>query len=228
MTPLLRELVAMPSLGYCSTRKTSCHRAETARAMAHPTTPPPIIRMLACSIGPFYPWKLSVRIDFIEKRFAFGQPRLRSVVHRINRVSLFLVMIAPQRSGPGHPIFIQRIKENMKRGKFFLVVVVIACDTPERFEARLLGRFSPPHHFDNSVPAGNLDVLFAFSSRPRCAHLIIHAAPRSNNRRIAHPPRDFPRQTGSCGGGGDVTFFIHRHARNRARRRMRDHALGIS
>src|SRR5580700_8913038 len=114
-TPLLRELVAMPSLGYCSTRKTSCQRAETARAMAHPTTPPPIIKMLAWSMDLFYAPTLSVRIDFVEKRFAFGKSRLRSVVHRINRVPLFLVMIAPQRSRTGHPVFIQRIKENVKR-----------------------------------------------------------------------------------------------------------------
>src|SRR5882672_4627302 len=51
LTPLLRVLVAMPSLGYCSTRKTSCQRCETAWAMAQPTTPPPIIKMLAWSTG---------------------------------------------------------------------------------------------------------------------------------------------------------------------------------
>src|SRR5258708_25652579 len=53
-TPLLRVLVAMPSFGNCSTRKTSCQRPETARAMAQPTTPPPIIRMLAWSMHSEY------------------------------------------------------------------------------------------------------------------------------------------------------------------------------
>src|ERR1700687_1596346 len=51
MTPLLRVLVAMPSLGFCSTRKTSWERWETAWAMAQPITPPPMIRMLAWSMG---------------------------------------------------------------------------------------------------------------------------------------------------------------------------------
>jgi hypothetical protein len=69
-----------------------------------------------------------MRIDFVEKRFALGKPRQRSVVHRIDRVLSFLVMVSPQRSRPVHPILIQCIKENMKRRKFLLVVVVIARD----------------------------------------------------------------------------------------------------
>src|SRR5271168_44544 len=106
-TPLLRELVAIPSLGFCSTRKTSCQRADTARAIAQPTTPPPIIRMFAWSINLFYPRGLSMRIDFIEKRFALGQPCLRPVVHRIDRVLLRLIMIAPERRRAVHSVFIQ-------------------------------------------------------------------------------------------------------------------------
>src|SRR5580692_175587 len=105
-TPLLRELVAMPSLGFCSTRKTSCQRAETARAMAQPTTPPPIIRILAWSMNLFYPRTSSVRIDFIEERFALRQPRFGSIVHRINRVLRLLVVITPERSRAVHAILI--------------------------------------------------------------------------------------------------------------------------
>src|ERR1700720_2635435 len=135
MTPLLRELVAMASLGFCSTRKTSCHRAETARAIAHPTTPPPIIKMFAWSITPFYPRALSLRIDFVEEWFAFGKPCLRPVVYCIHRVLLRLVMIAPQRRRSVHPIFIQRIKENVKSRLFLLVVVVIVSDARQRLQA---------------------------------------------------------------------------------------------
>src|SRR6266436_1441794 len=139
MTPLFRELVAIPSLGFCSTRKTSCHRAETARAIAHPTTPPPIIKMFAWSMSPFYPWTLSMRIDFVEEWFAFGKPCLRPVVNRIHRVLLRLVMIAPQRRRSVHPVFIQRIKENMKSREFLLIVVVIPRDPRQRFETSLFG-----------------------------------------------------------------------------------------
>src|SRR5208282_3573685 len=114
-TPLLRELVAIPSLGFCSTRKTSPHRAETARAIAQPTTPPPIIRMFAWSMNLFYSLALSIRIDFVEERFALGKSRLRPVVNRVNRVPLFRVMVAPQRSRAVHAVLIQRIKENLKR-----------------------------------------------------------------------------------------------------------------
>jgi hypothetical protein len=40
----------MPSFGICSRRKTSVHFAEAARAIAQPTTPPPMITMLARSM----------------------------------------------------------------------------------------------------------------------------------------------------------------------------------
>src|SRR5229473_515491 len=57
-TPLLRVLVAMPSFGNCSTRKTSCQRFDMALAMAQPITPPPMIRMLAWSMNSEYrKWK---------------------------------------------------------------------------------------------------------------------------------------------------------------------------
>src|SRR5882762_4906531 len=53
-TPLLRVLVAIPSLGNFSTRNTSCQRFDTALAMAHPMTPPPTIKMLAWSMKSEY------------------------------------------------------------------------------------------------------------------------------------------------------------------------------
>src|SRR6266403_989520 len=161
-TPLLRVLVAMPSFGNCSTRKTSCHFFETASAIAHPITPPPMIRIFAWSINPFFPCALSVSIDFIEKRFAFNEPRLRAVMHRVHRVLLFLVVIAPKRCRTVHAVLVQRVEENVKRRELLLVAVVIAGDARQRFKARLLGRFPAPHHFNNRVPAGNLDVFLAF------------------------------------------------------------------
>lgn len=47
--PLLRELAAMPIFGRLSKTKTSLQRDESARAIAHPTTPPPMITTFACS-----------------------------------------------------------------------------------------------------------------------------------------------------------------------------------
>src|SRR5690348_548471 len=128
MTPLFRELVAIPSFGFCSTRKTSCQRAETALAIAQPTTPPPMIRILAWSMNLFYPGPLPVDIDFIEERFAFGKPRFRPVVHRVYGMLLFFIMVSPERCRSVRSILIQRIKENMERREFFLVVVVIVRD----------------------------------------------------------------------------------------------------
>jgi hypothetical protein len=40
----------MPTFGSASSRKTSSHLAASARAMAQPITPPPMITMLACSM----------------------------------------------------------------------------------------------------------------------------------------------------------------------------------
>src|ERR1700688_1040615 len=51
ITPLLRVLAPMPSLGVCSTRNTSLQRCETTRATAQPTTPPPMMTMLARSMA---------------------------------------------------------------------------------------------------------------------------------------------------------------------------------
>src|SRR5579864_1350911 len=217
----------MPSLGFCSTRKTSCHRVETARAIAHPTTPPPIITMLAWSINRSYPRKLAMRIDFVEEWFAFRKPRLRPIMHRIHRVPLFLVMIAPQRRSAVHPILIQRIEENVKRRQLLLVVVVIARNTRKRLEASLLRRFPAPHHLNNRVPAGNFDVFFAFARRARRAHLIVHTASRPNNRRITHASWNFPSQPRRRSRRRNISSLIHRHAWDRSCRRMRNYALRI-
>src|SRR5579859_5180248 len=140
ITPLLRELVAIPSFGFCSTRKTSCQRAETARAMAQPTTPPPIIKMLAWSIRPFYPRALSMHIDFIEECLAFRKPGLCSVVNCVDRMLFFFIMISPERCRAVRAVLIQRIKENVERRELFLVVVVIMSHARQRLKARLFGR----------------------------------------------------------------------------------------
>src|SRR5579859_3067203 len=208
MTPLFRELVAIPSFGFCSTRKTSCQRAETARAMAQPTTPPPMIRIFAWSINPFYPEPLSVDIDFIEERFAFDKPRFRPVVHRVNGVLLFFIMISPERRRAVRAILIQGIEENVKRRELFLVVVVIVRDACQRLQACFLRRFPAPHHFHDGVPARNFDILFAFARRARRPHFVIHEAARPDNWRIAHAPWYFPCQP-CCGRRrGDVPFLI--------------------
>src|SRR6266851_1734883 len=181
-TPLLRVLVAIPSLGNCSTRKTSCQRLETALAMAQPITPPPIIRMLAWSINPFYSCALFMDINFIEKRFAFDEARLRAIVNRIHRVLFFLVMIAPERGRAVDTVFVQRVEKNVKGREFSLVVFVVARDARHRFEARVCRRFALAHHFDDGMATGNLDVFLALARRTRRAHFIVHAATCANDR----------------------------------------------
>src|ERR1700733_9471285 len=57
MTPLLRVLAPIPTRGIASSTNTSSHRAESARAIAHPTTPPPMMTAFALSILQLS-WKL--------------------------------------------------------------------------------------------------------------------------------------------------------------------------
>src|SRR5437899_1558331 len=201
-TPLLRVLVAIPSFGNRSTRKTSCQRSETARAIAHPITPPPIIRMLAWSMNSGYrkmvrleirtleasrfclqrPQKLLIAADGIKERIAGHQPRLRPVVHRIRSLLVRLISIPPQRGRSMQAILVDGIEINMKRRELLLVVLVVARNACHRFEASVGRRFPLPHHFNNGMPAGNLDVFLALARRARRAHFIVHAAARANNR----------------------------------------------
>src|SRR4029077_10566189 len=113
ITPLLRVLVAMPSLGFCSTRNTSSHRCETACAIAQPITPPPMIKMLARSIKEsrrprvflyFCYLVASLRhyfaflraSDLIEKRFALHQLRFTPIMRGVLRPLPRFVAVAPQ------------------------------------------------------------------------------------------------------------------------------------
>src|SRR6267378_5316227 len=70
-TPLLRVLVAIPSLGNFSTRNTSCQRFDTALAMAHPMTPPPIIKMLAWSMKSEYRKYKEEKRKLLAQKFGF-------------------------------------------------------------------------------------------------------------------------------------------------------------
>src|SRR6267143_10286 len=285
-TPLLRVLVAMPSFGNCSTRKTSCQRFDTALAMAHPMTPPPIIKMLAWSMNSEYrkykeekrkllaqkfgfsiilvvyssvvsrkyleitsavcflsvtsvlsvnsvlsicptPSRLLVPTNCVKERRARHQPRLASVVHRVRSLFACFISIAPQRSRPVHPVLVDRVEVNVKRPELPLVVLVVARDAAHGFQAGVRRRLALAHHFDDGVPARNLDVLLALAGRACRPHFIVHAAARPNDRRVPHAPRNFPRQSGSRRRGGNVSVRIDGHARNRARRRMRDDAFRV-
>src|ERR1700738_387956 len=98
MTPLLRVLVAMPSLGNCSTRKTSCHSRESASAIAQPRRPPPMMRMLVWSMGTDCSLKSLgfLAADFVEEGFAGHQASLGAVVNCIGSILRSFVAVAPQ------------------------------------------------------------------------------------------------------------------------------------
>ena len=82
---------------------------------------------------------------------------------RIRRLFARLIAIPPQGSCAMHAILIDRVKINVKCREFFLVVLVVARNPRHRFQARIGWRFSLPHHFNNRMPAGNLDVFLALA-----------------------------------------------------------------
>src|SRR4029077_12666500 len=146
ITPLFRVLVAMPSLGFCSTRNTSSHRCETACAIAQPITPPPTIKMLARSIFPasfvsFSTFVTSLLHYFaflrtsklIEKRLALHQLRFTPIMHGVLRPLPHFVSIAPQRGAAVHSILVQRVKVDVKGPQFLLVVLVVVRHARHRF-----------------------------------------------------------------------------------------------
>src|SRR5229473_4151798 len=233
ITPLFRVLVAMPSFGFCSTRNTSSHRCETACAIAQPITPPPIIRMFAWSIKKrlflyFITSLLLFRApNLIEIRLALHKLRLAAIMHRILRALARFISVAPQRSASVNAILVERVEIDVKCSQFLLVVFVVARDSRQRLQARVGRRFPLPHHLDDGVPARNLDIFLALAGRARRAHLIVRATPGTNNRRVSHAPWNFPRQTGSRGGRGNVSLFVDRHARNRARGGIGNHPLRV-
>src|SRR3970040_2172951 len=100
-TPLLRVLVAMPSLGICSRRKTSSECAASSQASAQPTTPPPMMTTFARSMGFRCP---SVRIAGMRRRENSGGascvPQRKEVLRPLPRLSeplqeLLQVRVAP-------------------------------------------------------------------------------------------------------------------------------------
>src|SRR5713226_8456986 len=154
----------MPSFGYCSTRKMSCHLFETALAIAQPITPPPMIRMLAWSMKSEYrklreensrslarrigrlkllrPYfqqlpQLLIAAHRVKKGITPNQPRLRPIVNGIGSLFVRFIAIAPERSRAVHTVFVDGIKIDMKSSQLFLVVFVIVRDAAHGFQARV-------------------------------------------------------------------------------------------
>src|SRR3990170_1134018 len=100
-TPLLRVLVAMPSLGICSRRKTSSECAASSQASAQPTTPPPMMTTFARSMGFRCPSVKDSR-DAPEgkPRRGSGVPQRQEVLRALHRLletlqELLQVRVAP-------------------------------------------------------------------------------------------------------------------------------------
>src|SRR5216684_6813168 len=97
-------------------------------------------------------------------------------MHGVSSLFVCFIAIAPERSRAVCPILVDGVEIEMKGSEFLLVILVVARHSSHRFEARVGRRFALAHHFDNGVPAGNLDVFLALASRTRRAHFIVHAA----------------------------------------------------
>src|SRR6266849_9375865 len=103
-------------------------------------------------------------------------------MHGIRSLFAWFVAIAPERCSAVHAVLVEGVEIYVKRPEFFLVVLVVAGDAAQRFEAGVRGRFALAHHFDDGMAAGNLDVFLALARRTRGAHFIVHEAARANDR----------------------------------------------
>src|SRR5690242_15740894 len=177
------------------------------------------------NIGLIHLFILLVAANFVEERLARNQARFRPVVHRVGSLFVGFVAVAPERNSAVHSVLVDGVEIKMEGAELFLVVLVVAGDARHRFKARIGGRFSLTHHFNDRVAAADLDVFLALSRGTRRADFVVHIAARADDWRIAYAPGYFPREPRSRGGCRNVSFGVHGHARNCAGGRVRDDAF---
>src|ERR1700693_5636595 len=81
-------------------------------------------RYLVTSLSHYFA-SLSSASNLIEIRLALHQFPFTPIMHRVLRPLARFVSIAPQRSAPVHSILVQRVKVDVKRPQFLLVVLVV-------------------------------------------------------------------------------------------------------
>src|SRR5207247_10116523 len=77
------------------------------------------------------------------------------------------------------------------------------------------------------MPTANLDVFLTLAGGTRSAHFIGNVAARADDGRVTYAAGNFPGESRGRSGCRDVAFGVDGHARNRARWRMGDDALGV-
>src|SRR5215831_15532605 len=149
---------------------------------------------------------LLVTARFVEEGLARDQARFPTVMDGIGSLFAGFIAVAPQRGGPVNAVFVDGVKIEMESVELLLVVFIVVGDTPEGFQACVRRGFPLAHHFDNAVPAANLDVFFALASGTRRAHFIVDVAARTDDWRITDASGNFPGQPGSRGSRRNVAF----------------------
>ena|SRR5215510_6805781 len=71
---------------------------------------------------------LLVAAGFVEEWLAGSEAGFGAVVDRVGSL-LFLVAVAPERSGAMRAVFVERIEIDVEGAEFFLVVFVVVCNT---------------------------------------------------------------------------------------------------
>src|SRR5437899_10252256 len=77
------------------------------------------------------------------------------------------------------------------------------------------------------MPTANFDVFLTLAGGTRSAHFIVNVAARADDGRVTYAAGNFPGESRGRSGCRDVAFGVDGHARNRARWRMGDDALGV-
>ncbi len=116
-----------------------------------------------------------------------------------DRVRLFLGIPLPQRDAGVGAIFAEDIVGHVDELEFAHIIVVIAHDALERVHASFERRHAAAHVFDDSVGAGDFDVLLAAARRARRAYILIGVASGADDGRITATAGEFE---GEAAGGG--------------------------
>ncbi len=106
---------------------------------------------------------------------------------------------APESGATFYAAFIQHIKLNRKFSQARFVVVEVVRDSLHCFQARIRGRHSFAHHFNNCVRPADTNIFFAAPGGACCTYFVIHIISSADDGRIAHAAWNFPGHSGCCG-----------------------------
>src|SRR6516162_7514419 len=156
---------------------------------------------------------------------AWLQPARRSIVYSELRCdpAISLLAVFPEGRPAIGSILPQRIEVQLDLRQPGFVVVKVARNPLEGFEARFFRSHPMPHVFDNRVAPRDPDILLAATGRTRAANIRVDEKARANQRRITNAAGDLERASARCGHPRHLALRVDAHAVDRALWRTQGH-----